>query len=140
VRAVLDPNVLVSAVLSRSGAPAEIVSNWLGGEFELIVSPLLLDELERVLEYPKLRKQIAAESAAQYAHLFRERAVLASDPEAAVRRSPDPADDYLIALAEAERALLVSGDEHLLTLAEELPIFSPREFLATLESDALERP
>jgi hypothetical protein len=38
----------------------------------------------------------------------------------------------LIALAQAERAVLVSGDEHLLGLAEDLPIFSPLGFLDLL--------
>jgi hypothetical protein len=32
--------------------------------------------------------------------------------------------DYLLALAKAERAVLVSGDQHLLTI--ELPTFTPR--------------
>jgi len=49
VRAVLDPNVLVSALLSRSGAPAQIVARWLRGEFELVLSELLLAELGRAL-------------------------------------------------------------------------------------------
>lgn len=43
-------------------------------------------------------------------------------------RSRDPDDDYLIALASAERAALVSGDRHLLALDHEIPVFSPRAF------------
>jgi hypothetical protein len=38
VRAVLDPNVLIAALLSPTGAPAQLVGRWLGGEFELVVS------------------------------------------------------------------------------------------------------
>ena len=49
MRAVLDVNVLIAALLSPTGAPAQIVSRWLGGEFELIVSGNLLAELERAL-------------------------------------------------------------------------------------------
>jgi predicted nucleic acid-binding protein len=44
-------------------------------------------------------------------------------------RSEDPGDDYLIALAAAERAVLVSGDKHLLALADRIPVYSPREFI-----------
>jgi predicted nucleic acid-binding protein len=36
-----------------------------------------------------------------------------------------PSDNYLIALASAERALLVSGDRHLLELADQIPVWRP---------------
>jgi uncharacterized protein len=132
VRAVLDPNVLVASLLSRSGAPALIVSRWLAGEFELVVSDALLAELGRALAYPKIRERIAEDEALAFVELLRQTARLASDPEAPARRSSDPGDDYLLALAEAGRAVLVSGDQHLLALAGELPIFTPRAFLDTL--------
>jgi predicted nucleic acid-binding protein len=48
------------------------------------------------------------------------------------RHSADPGDDYLLALAEAERAVLVSGDRHLHALAGQLPILAPRAFLDQL--------
>jgi predicted nucleic acid-binding protein len=57
-----------------------------------------------------------------------------SDEPSSVR-SPDPGDDYLLALAASEHAALVSGDEHLLGLADDLPIFSPARFLRILEKD-----
>jgi predicted nucleic acid-binding protein len=47
VRAVLDPNIAIAALLSQQGAPAQIVSRWHDGEFELVVSEQLLAELER---------------------------------------------------------------------------------------------
>jgi predicted nucleic acid-binding protein len=46
--------------------------------------------------------------------------------------SIDPGDDYLIALACSQRAALVSGDKHLLDLADKIPVFSPREFMRLL--------
>jgi predicted nucleic acid-binding protein len=46
--------------------------------------------------------------------------------------SRDPDDDYLIALASAHRAALVSGDKDLLALEREIPVFSPRAFLDLL--------
>jgi uncharacterized protein len=133
VRAVLDPNILISALLSPRGAPAEMLVRWLAGEFELIVSELLLEELERALSYPKLRRRIAPGDAAAFVTLLRESAVLAADPEIAPRRSPDRGDDYLLSLAEAERAVVVSGDAHLLGLPDRFPIFSARGFVDALE-------
>lgn len=136
MRAVLDPNVLVSALLSRSGAPAQLVRRWLAGEFELVVSEALLAELERALAYPKVRERVAAEETARFVSLLRDAAVLASDPPDPVRRSADPGDGYLLALAEEQRTVLVSGDGHLLELAERFPVHSPRAFLELLKRPA----
>lgn len=132
MRAVLDPNILVAALLSRSGAPAQIVSRWIAGEFELVVSEALLAELERALAYPKLRKRVSADEAGAFVAIVRDGGRLGADPPHPARRSTDPGDDYLLALAEQERAVLVSGDQHLLELADALPIQTARAFLDNL--------
>ncbi len=130
MRAVLDPNVLISALLTRDGTPAKVLRAWLEGRFDLIVSPLLLEELERALAYPKLAERIPApESAALVDWLGRE-AVLVDDPsDPPSSHSVDPGDDYLLALAENEGAALVSGDRHLLALSAAVPVLTVREFL-----------
>jgi uncharacterized protein len=134
VRAVLDVNVLVSALISRTGAPARLLELWLLGEVELVVCVALLAELERALAYPKVRQRIAAADADRFVLVLRELAEVVPDPEEARPvGSPDPGDDYLLVLAARERAQLVSGDEHLLSLRERVPVSSPREFLELLE-------
>ncbi|MGH2710488.1 MAG: putative toxin-antitoxin system toxin component, PIN family [Actinomycetota bacterium] len=136
VRAVLDPNVIISALLSPKGAPAETLRVWIGGAFELIVSPLLLVELERALAYPKLRKRINAGQASLVIDWLQSSATVVKDPrEPPSVRSPDPGDDYLIALAESEQAVLVSGDDHLLRLSKSSPIYSVAQFLRFLGPD-----
>ena len=132
MRAVLDPNILIAALLSRSGTPAQIISRWLAGDLELIVSDALLDELERALAYPKLQRRISAQEAHEFVALLRASAVLAPDAEAPPR-SADPGDDYLIALAESTHAILVTGDQHLLALAARLPIQGASQFLRMIE-------
>jgi putative PIN family toxin of toxin-antitoxin system len=132
VRAVLDANVLVAALLSRAGAPAQILELWLAGEVEIFVSELLLAELERILAYPKLRARVSAAEAEQLVLLLRETAVVVADPPDPPSRSPDPGDDYLLALAEAGKAVLVSGDQHVLGLADRFPIQTARAFLELL--------
>lgn len=104
------------------------------GAFELLVSPLLLAELERALAYPKLRRRIAADDAERVVDWVRRSATLVEDPDQPPAvRSPDPGDDYLLALAAGRRAALVSGDRHLLSLAAGgLPIHAPAEFLSVL--------
>jgi putative PIN family toxin of toxin-antitoxin system len=133
VRAVLDVNVIISGLLSRSGAPADVLRALDDGVFEAVASPKLLAELARALAYPKLRRHIPQDDAAAILHWFATTATLLPDPsQPPPARSKDADDDYLIVLASAQRAALVSGDNHLLALAPAIPIFAPREFLGWL--------
>jgi len=133
VRAVLDVNVLISALRSRQGAPARILNAWLDGAFELVVSDLLIAELRRALAYPKVRQRITQPEADQFVEMLLRDAVAATDPtDPPPFSSADPDDDYLIALAASTGALLVSGDGHLLELADRAPIHAPSEFAEML--------
>lgn len=134
MRAVLDPNIYISAVLSKSGPPARVVSALFAGEFDAIASQGLLDELERALAYPKLRARVPAADADAYMRRISELTsrMADTDPRPDLR-SRDPADDYLLALAHAHRAALVTGDKDLLELADSLPIFTATGFLELLE-------
>ncbi len=133
MRAALDPNVLISALLAPQGTPAALLRAWAHGELELITSPLLLAELRRALAYPKLRKRVSEADSAAFADWLERFATPVPDPDTAPpRRSEDPGDDYLIVLAAEARAVLVSGDRHLLALKPELPIDAPAGFLARL--------
>lgn len=129
----LDTNVLVSALLSPRGTPAQLLRSWLDGAFDLVVSPALLDELGRVLAYPKVLSRITERERAAFLAILAEHASQVDDAnDAPTVGSDDPDDDYLIAVAESGRAVLVSGDQHLLRLAEVLPVYSPAEFLSLL--------
>jgi hypothetical protein len=135
MRAVLDPNVIISGLLSPTGTAARVLRAWERGEFELVVSAALLEELERALAYPKLCRRIPEEDARAVLHWLAESATSASDPkDSPTVTSADPGDDYLIALAESRRAILVSGDKHLLDLADEIPVFPPALFLDRLSA------
>jgi putative PIN family toxin of toxin-antitoxin system len=133
VRAVLDPNVVISGAISPRGAPAEVLRSLAGGEFELIASRALLDELQRALAYPKLRPHISEPDAAELVRWLTDSASVVVDPGTDPPvHSRDRDDDYLIALASAQRAALVSGDKDLLALEGEIPVFSPRAFIDLL--------
>ncbi len=133
MRAVLDPIVIISAVLSPRGSPARVIRHWLEGGFELVCSPRLLDELTRALGYPKIAVFVQADEAERLIDLVRSGSILVDDPTTPPTvRSSDPGDDYLIALAEHTRSVLVSGDSDLLDLAGQIPVYSPSDFLAAL--------
>ncbi len=131
MRAVLDPNVLVSALLSPLGPPGRIVSDWIEGRFELVVSPDLLSELAEVLARPKFRRWITHQAGAEFVAGLAVDAHVVDDPPAEPSLSPDPDDDYLLALARAANAdYLVSGDNDLISLADpDPPVLAPRAFL-----------
>lgn len=134
MRAVLDPNVVISGLISNAGAPAEVLAAVAAGHVDVIVSPLLLAELGRALTYPKLRRRIDAQSAERALEWLSDTARLVDDPATSPPvRSDDAGEDYLIALAASEKAALVSGDQHLLALKDRIPVYSPREFLDILE-------
>jgi putative PIN family toxin of toxin-antitoxin system len=134
VRAVVDPNVLVSALISSGGPPRQIVAAWVDERFELIASPTLLDELRDVLARTKFRRWVSAEVAADFVEGLKDAATLIDDPPPQPGTSPDPDDDYLIALARTGAAdCLVSGDRHLTGLdLTDPPVLTPRQFLDEL--------
>ena len=129
LRVVIDANVLVAALLSTRGAPAEIVRRWLAGWFDVVVSPLLLAEVERAFTYPKLSELVTSREARAFVAALARHAVVVDDPTEVEPAVPDdPRDDYLVALGRAAGAdVLVSGDRRLLSLVTpEPPIVSPR--------------
>ena len=133
LRAILDVNVLISALISPSGSPARLLLALQEGRFELIVSPALLAELRRALAYPKLERLIPSADADAFVAWLSRSAVLVRDAAASPPiHAADPDDDYLLALAAEQRAQLVSGDGHLLALAGDYPIQGPADFLATV--------
>jgi putative PIN family toxin of toxin-antitoxin system len=134
VRAVLDVNVLISALLSRDGSSGRLIALWLDGAFELVVSDALLAELHRALRYRRLRRHIAEADGDAFIELLRSMALPGVDVARPDPVSRDPGDDYLVALARRSNSVLVTGDDDLLDLARELPIRSPSQFLASLQA------
>jgi putative PIN family toxin of toxin-antitoxin system len=135
VRLVLDPGVLVSAAITPNGVCWHLVERGLDGDFELIVSPRLLEELEEVLLRPKFRNVLSQGEARGFVHFLAATAELITDPPPHVGLTRDEDDDYLVALARAVDADgLVSGDPDLTELTEQVPpVLTPRETLDRLD-------
>lgn len=74
------------------------------GRYSLIVSPKLLWELQAVLERPKARRYLSVTESRLYVVSLREFAEVIEDPPVSGQvHTPDPDDDYLVALALADR-------------------------------------
>ncbi len=138
IRAVLDANVVVSAILSPKGIPAKILTAWRAEEFSVVVSEAIVSEIGRVLRYPKIKRH----------HRWPEKQMLTFLEDLAHLSvftpgnlslsviADDPADNrYLEAGLEGESDYLVSGDEHLLGLGayQGIQIIRPRDFLTALK-------
>lgn len=137
LRAVLDANVYISAVIRPEGPPGLIVERFLrDAAFELVASPAIVSEVQRGLLYPKVRKYIRAETDTDG---WLAGIVLLADLVAGEYTlsgvSDDPDDDKYIATAVEGRAtLVVTGDPDLLDIGEHAGVrmVTPREFLEAL--------
>ena len=136
MRVVLDTNILISALLVQVGHPAAIYRAWQEGHFTLLTCTEQLEELKATLRKPAIAARIKPYKAGRLVNDLQELAEVIG-PLPRVRRSPDPTDDFLLALSEAGKAdYLVTGDKSgLLSLARHAGtrIVSASEF-ATLRS------
>ena len=141
MRVVLDANVYVSALISASGSPAQILSHWYDDAFELLISKDILLEIGRVMRYPKLheRYHLEEELVNRFLALLAHQARMIEPKVKLYLVEGDPADNRYLECSIAGGAdYVVSGDGHLLDLREYLgaPILSPREFLIVLGLEA----
>ena len=136
VRAVLDTNVLVSALLFHGGALAWMRGAWRSGRVVPMASGETAAELVRVLAYPKfaLSDGEQRDLLDDYLPFCESIAVPYAPP--AVPECRDPSDRAFLELALAGRAdALVTGDADLLALREtfSVPILSPAAFADRLK-------
>ncbi|EXJ16669.1 putative toxin-antitoxin system toxin component, PIN family [Imhoffiella purpurea] len=133
MRVVLDTNILISALLVETSTAAKLIVAWRLGAFTLVSSETQIDELARVTRYPKIRERLAPAIAGRLINQIREMAYCI-DTLPPIDVSPDPYDNYLLAMAVTASAdYLVTGDKQdLLALNryEGTKIVSLREFLA----------
>ena len=111
MRLVIDTNVLISALLTTTSLPAHLVTLWREGRFDLLTASDQLDELMRVTRYPKIRERLAPALADRLINELRDLAIVVTKLPV-VTVSPDPYDNYLLAIAGAGAAeFLVTGDK-----------------------------
>lgn len=140
IRAVLDANVFASAFIQSQGPSGRIVRLFADTRaFELVITQPILDEVERCLFYPRVRKRIRL-SDAELRQALVALALLADVVTAEIELDvvvQDAEDNKIIAAAvEGRAAYIVTGDTDLLTLGsyEGVRIVPPAEFLRILEA------
>ena len=138
IRAVLDTNLLVSYLLTHRPPIAALIDEHLAREhFLMLTGVILLEELDRVLRYPRLQRYYGEAERTRYVALIAALSEVVELPEAVPRMCRDPDDDWVIACAVAGEAdAIVSGDRDLLALGRvgEIPVLSAGQYLAFLEA------
>ena len=111
MRVILGTNVLVSALLTPDGVPARLLDAWFEGRYELLTSESQLEELRLVTRHPRIRRLIEPAIAGGLVNDMRHFAELLTElPNVEV--SADPADNFLLAMAELGKAdYLATGDK-----------------------------
>jgi putative PIN family toxin of toxin-antitoxin system len=135
-RAVIDVNVFVSALISPGGIAARLVQHTANRDFELVMSPRLVQELARVTRREKFREYFSIHEADRLVINLWDLSLRVDDTTDVPTVTRDPDDDYLVALARVSRAdLLVSGDGDLLELdVADVDVLTPREFVERLDA------
>jgi putative PIN family toxin of toxin-antitoxin system len=135
MKAVLDTNVLISAVIA-TGTPHEVLLSGYRGEYRIVASVETLAEFRRTLaKYPD-RFQLSESEIQREVETVRYFAEFVDPDEdvEAVERDPDD-DKFLEAAVAGNVDYVVSGDQHLLELDDfrGIGIVDPRTFLDELE-------
>jgi len=139
IRALLDTNVLLSGFAglnSDRSTPGKLLQAWFRGEFTLVCSDFILEELGKGLAKPYFARSVVEVEPepllsigllGQHVSITARICGVASHPED---------DEVLSATASAEVDFLVTGDGPLLQIAQVrgVPIVSPVQFLAILDA------
>ena len=132
IRAVLDTNVLVSAVIS-DGKSRELLTRGIANQFSIVTSDLIVKELIRVLKRPKFKTSEDEIDRIVRALITSAEIVIVKSKLEVVKQ--DPKDNIIVETAyDGNADIIVSGDRHLLELKtfKRIKIMTIEEMLKSL--------
>ncbi len=116
LRIVLDTNVMISAII-HNGKPRKLFQNGINGQYQILMSKEILNEISEVLQRPKLR--MTAEDTIRIVS-----AIVQSSENVPVKSQfqvivNDPDDNIIINTAHDGNAdYIVSGDKDIIDLGK----------------------
>jgi len=145
MRIVLDTNVLISSILSPESTSAQIIKRVLDGTVDMVLSPDILEETNRVLRYPKLVKLlkkngIVLKEVNNFIEKMSKTAVITPGKLKISAIKDDRSDNAILSCAvEGEADFIISVDHHLTDLKEfqGIPIVNPATFAAIIRREGL---
>lgn len=139
IRAVIDTNILIRAVIKPKGTVGPILRQLRDGEYTLLYSEPLLAELLDVLNRPRIKGKyrLSPEDIGTVIALLMVRGEEVR-PTERIEDCRDPKDNMVLEVAVAGRAdAIVSGDDDLSTLSpyRGIPVLSSARFLRLLDEE-----
>jgi len=137
LKVVIDTNVLISA-LGWSGPPSDCLDLVVKGEIINFISKPILDELLKVLDYPKFK--FTKEEKEEFVEILLSQSIVIEPKEKIVAIERDPEDNkFLECSIKADADFIISGDPHLKDLKRfrGVEILSPDEFLEYFKYNTL---
>ncbi|MCL4507680.1 MAG: putative toxin-antitoxin system toxin component, PIN family [Chloroflexi bacterium] len=138
MRAVIDTNILIRALIKPDGTVGPVLARLADGEYTLVYSDPLIDELLEKLALPRIRNKYSidddvVEGFLQLIALRGEHVI----PHCVVQLGHDPDDDRVIEAAlDGSAEYIVSGDSDLLILDRvgDVRIIPPARFIGILDN------
>ncbi len=134
LKAVIDTNVIISAVIGISPTSLNIYKAFIHNRFTPILSPSLHEEIINVVSRPRIRKYFRAKETKRFQELIKTDTILVI-PTKKITICRDINDNILLETAmEGQANFIVSNDKDLLVLKSfsDIPIITPDQFLKLL--------
>lgn len=137
IKAMVDANLLVSAFISPFSYPREIERCWRRGEFILVTSRKIVEEINRVLHLPRIQVKyhLGEPDIQAFVLTLIHKGNCVSGELALKGVALDPGDDKIISCAiEGEAQFIVTGDKALQQLKEYqgINIINAEQFIRVL--------
>ena len=138
IRAVVDTNLLVSAFISPASYPREIARHWRRGDFVLVTSREIAEEIDRVLHLPriKIKYHVTEPDIQAFVLALIHLGSCVSGGLALKGVAPDLGDDKIISCAvEGAAKFIVTGDKALQGLGQYqgIKIINAQQFIEILQ-------
>jgi hypothetical protein len=141
LKVVIDTNLFVSSIISKKGTPAELIDAFSNMEFDLVISTEIIEEIERVCEYPKIKEKykISKEEVKKLIDTIKDLAEFTKGMYKIRGKVTFDEEDnkFLECAMEGKVDYIVSGDKHLLSLKEfkGIKIINVNKFLKMLKEE-----
>ncbi len=140
IAAVLDTNILASGTISASTPPGQILNAWRDGQFELVTSQHILNEIERTLQKPYFQSHVTKGDVTSFMDLLKNETTITLITVDIQGVTTHPEDDLTLATAVSAKAdYLVTGDGPLLRKVgssyQDVTLVTPNDFLMVLQKE-----
>ena len=138
ITAVLDTNVLAAGTVTAGNPPGQILNAWRDGQFELITSIHIIDELKHTFQKPYFQGNLSIGAISNFVDLLVNEAAITSINVIVQGVATHPEDDLALAAAITAKAdYFVTGDGPLLRKVgnsyQGVNLVTPNDFLKILQ-------